>query len=103
MGRRPVRNTEQIMRFLKPLLVGATLVAFAAPALASAEPFYGDGGRDYHRDAGDHGRWDGRRDWRRADRGADNYRRHDYWGRRDYGYGDRSHWRHHRWEDQRGW
>lgn len=48
------------MRVLKPLLAGAALLTLAAPALASAEPYYGDhAGYDHGYaayDRGDYGR-----------------------------------------------
>jgi hypothetical protein len=79
------------MRILNPLLAGAALVTLAVPALASADPYYGYGGREYHRD-GYHDRYDA-------------YRRHDYWqGRYRYDYGYRNDWRaRHRWDERRGW
>jgi hypothetical protein len=88
------------MRFLKPLLAGATLVALAAPALASAEPSFGDRGHQYQRDRGDYGYRD------RADREfafRDGWRR-DFHG--DYGYrwGHRHNWRmEHRRDYRDGW
>jgi hypothetical protein len=98
------------MRFLKPLLAGATLIALAVPALASADSYYGgyhNGGYDqYGRgdrsygDYADRGHGDG--EWRgRRDQGRDySYRDQG----RGYGYqdGHRDHWRmHFRWN--RGW
>jgi hypothetical protein len=78
------------MRLLKPLLAGAALLTLAAPALASAQPFNHDGGRDYQRDGGYHQRHEG---FRHRDNG---YRTYGY----DYQFRHRHH--HHHW-DHRGW
>ena len=79
------------MRFLKPLLAAATLLGVAVPALASAEPYYGDQGRgygyerdySYGRDYG-YGRNSGHDDGHRWERRHhDRYDRHDRWNRHD--------------------
>jgi hypothetical protein len=92
------------MRFMKPLLAGAMLIALAAPALASAEPYFGDYGHD---------RYEGDRGYDRRDQ--DDRRFNSWSGRnRDYGYsgygsgyyqGDRhDHWRmRHHWGWRSDW
>ena len=106
------------MRLLKPLLAGAALLTLAAPALASAQSFYHDGGRDYQRDGGyeyrGFDRRDGgdygyrqpafvQRDYGYRDGGYRPYG--DDYGYRDFGYGyghRHHHWRHW-WSHERGW
>ncbi|MBV9994114.1 MAG: hypothetical protein JO127_02770 [Caulobacteraceae bacterium] len=92
------------MRFLKPLVAGATLVALATPALALADPAFGDRGHEYHRDRGDAGRDGYYGDYGRRDHG---FAYRDGWrGDYGYGYGDYG-WRHHHhrryWGDRYGW
>jgi hypothetical protein len=82
------------MRFFKPLLAGATLIALAAPALASAAPYSGDRGHESYRDGGYGYRDQGGRDfsvrddWRRDFHDSDGYRwRHHHHWRRDHRWG----------------
>jgi hypothetical protein len=84
------------MRFLKPLLAGATLMALAVPALASADPSWG--GREQYRDHRTYERNVDRGYDHRGDRGFFNQRvvRHDRFAFRDHFRRD------HRWES-RGW
>ena len=53
-------------------LAGATLIALAAPAAALADPYWG-----HDRDG-----WHDRDDWRRSE-----WREHERWEHRGYGYG----------------
>ncbi len=97
------------MRLLKPLLAGATLLTLAVPALAAAEPYFGDRGGDYgySRDYG-YGRDYGGRDYGDRDDGdrSDFGRGYDHRGGWRYRHYFRRHhrdWRYeHRW-DERGW
>ena len=87
------------MRFLKPLLAGATLATLAVPALALADPYYGERGSDYgYSRSYDHGyRNDSGRDYWRGYDHRDGWRRH---------HGFRRHARDWRWGpgwDERGW
>jgi hypothetical protein len=98
------------MRFLRPLLAGAALLAIAIPTLASADPYNGDHGNQYQRDGG-YDRHQTAAAYRRndqggrghADRGNDyrsQQRDHSYrdigsrWGHRHYWRTDQ-HWEHH--------
>jgi hypothetical protein len=85
---------------MRPLLAGATLIALAAPALASAEPYFGDRGHD---------RYEGDRSYDGRDQDDRRFGSWSGWNQ-DYGYsgygygyyhhGHRDHWRmRHHW----GW
>ncbi len=87
------------MRFLKPLLAAAAVLAIAAPAASAlADPYWGGHDRDYHRAYdGDGGFWR----YREA-RHEDGWRE-DGW-RREQAWREHQYWAHRRWEEQReGW
>jgi hypothetical protein len=96
------------MRFLKPLLAGAALLAIAVPTLASADPYYGDHGLQYHRDGG-YDRHQSDAAYRRDDQGGRDYadRGYDYRDsqQRDHSYRDNGYrWGHrHYWRTDRHW
>jgi hypothetical protein len=91
------------MRILKPLMACATLLTLAAPALASAEPYFagrghGDG---FAYNSGDYSRGYNRGEGRRWERRFD-YR--DDWRYRDHDWRYRDHdWRYHRGWYEGGW
>lgn len=81
------------MRFLNLKLAGATLLALAAPALASAQPYFADHGRGYGYERGhDSYRRDGEGMWGRRFEHRDSWRHGDRFDR-GYRWGQQRHWR----------